>query len=127
MNIHDYQAKQLFDEFGVASPRGKVAETPEQARQAAEEIGSNLVIKAQIHAGGRGKGTFKSGFRGGVHLCSSPADVEDKARQMLGQVLVTHQTGPEGKQVNKVMVAESVEIAMSFTSPSSWTGPRNGR
>jgi len=111
MNIHEYQAKQLFDEYGVASPRGKVAETPEQARQAAEEIGSNLVIKAQIHAGGRGKGTFKSGFQGGVHLCSSPADVEAKATQMLGQTLITHQTGPEGKLVSKVMVAESVEIA----------------
>jgi succinyl-CoA synthetase beta subunit len=111
MNIHEYQAKQLFDDFGVASPRGKVAETPEQARQAAEEIGNNLVIKAQIHAGGRGKGTFKSGFQGGVHLCSSPADVEAKAHQMLGQVLVTHQTGPEGKLVSKVMVAESVSIA----------------
>ncbi|RFC47969.1 MAG: succinyl-CoA synthetase beta subunit [Verrucomicrobia bacterium] len=111
MNIHEYQAKQLFDEFQVASPKGKVAETAEQARQAALEIGQNLVIKAQIHAGGRGKGTFKSGFQGGVHLCSSPEDVEAKARQMLGQVLVTHQTGPEGKLVSKVMVAESVEIA----------------
>jgi succinyl-CoA synthetase beta subunit len=111
MNIHEYQAKQLFDEFGVASPKGKVAETPEQARQAAEEIGDNLVIKAQIHAGGRGKGTFKSGFQGGVHLCASPSDVEAKARQMIGQVLVTHQTGSEGKLVNKVMVAESVDIA----------------
>jgi len=111
MNIHEYQAKQLFDEFNVASPKGKVAETPEQARLAASEIGQNLVIKAQIHAGGRGKGTFKSGFQGGVHLCSSPEDVEAKARQMLGQVLVTHQTGPEGKLVSKVMVAESVDIA----------------
>lgn len=111
MNIHEYQAKQLFDEYQVASPKGKVAETAEQARQAAVEIGKNLVIKAQIHAGGRGKGTFKSGFQGGVHLCSSPEDVEAKARQMLGQVLVTHQTGPEGKLVSKVMVAESVEIA----------------
>jgi succinyl-CoA synthetase beta subunit len=111
MNIHEYQAKQLFDEFQVASPKGKVAETAEQARQAAVEIGQNLVIKAQIHAGGRGKGTFKSGFQGGVHLCTSPEDVEAKARQMLGQVLVTHQTGPEGKLVSKVMVAESVEIA----------------
>jgi succinyl-CoA synthetase beta subunit len=111
MNIHEYQAKQLFDQFGVASPRGKVAETPEEARRAAEEIGSNLVIKAQIHAGGRGKGTFKNGFQGGVHLCASPEDVADKAAKMLGQVLVTHQTGPDGKEVRKVMVAESVDIA----------------
>ncbi len=111
MNIHEYQAKQLFDEFNVASPKGTVAETPEQARLAALEIGQNLVIKAQIHAGGRGKGTFKSGFQGGVHLCSSPEDVAAKAQQMLGQVLVTHQTGPEGKLVSKVMVAESVDIA----------------
>ncbi len=111
MNIHEYQAKLLFDQFGVASPRGQVAETAEDARRVAGEIGSNLVIKAQIHAGGRGKGTFKNGFQGGVHLCSSAADVEDKARQMLGQVLVTHQTGPEGKEVRKVMIAEAVDIA----------------
>lgn len=112
MNIHEYQAKQLFDQFNVASPRGKMAETADQARQIAVELGgSSVVVKAQVHAGGRGKGTFKNGFRGGVHLCPSPAEVEDVAGKMLGQVLVTHQTGETGKLVSKVLVAESVDIA----------------
>ncbi len=112
MNIHEYQAKELFDQFGVANPRGKVAATAEEARQAADELGgAGLVVKAQVHAGGRGKGTFKNGFQGGVHLCADAADAAEKAGQMLGQVLVTHQTGEEGKLVRKVLVAESVDIA----------------
>jgi len=112
MNIHEYQAKQLFDKFGVASPRGAVAETPEEALAAAEKLGGQgLVIKAQVHAGGRGKGTFKNGFKGGVHLCNSASEAGQLASQMLGQVLVTHQTGEEGKLVRKVLVAESVDIA----------------
>tara|TARA_R110002096_G_scaffold114770_1_gene248776 strand:- start:19381 stop:20565 length:1185 start_codon:yes stop_codon:yes gene_type:complete len=112
MNIHEYQAKELFDQFNVASPRGKVAETAEEAQKVAEELGgAGLVVKAQVHAGGRGKGTFKNGFKGGVHLCNSPAEVAEKAGQMLGQVLVTHQTGEEGKLVRKVLVADSVDIA----------------
>ena len=72
---------------------------------------NNLVVKAQIHAGGRGKGTFANGFRGGVHLCKSPAEARDLAAKMLGQTLVTHQTGPAGRVVNKVLIAESAEIA----------------
>lgn len=112
MNIHEYQAKQLFDQFQVASPRGQVAETAAAARQAAMELGSNnLVVKAQVHAGGRGKGTFKNGFRGGVHLCHTPEEVHEIAARMLGQILVTHQTGEAGRLVRKVMVAEAVQIA----------------
>ncbi|MBV9999142.1 MAG: ADP-forming succinate--CoA ligase subunit beta [Verrucomicrobia bacterium] len=112
MNIHEYQAKQLFERFGIATPKGGPAEAPEQAEAVAVSLHtSNLVIKAQIHAGGRGKGTFLNGFRGGVHLCSSPAEVRAVAEKMLGQTLVTHQTGPAGKIVRKVLVAESVEIA----------------
>ncbi|MEO0448453.1 MAG: ADP-forming succinate--CoA ligase subunit beta [Verrucomicrobiota bacterium] len=112
MNIHEFQAKQLFDQFQVASPKGKVAETAAEARAIAEEFGgTNLVVKAQIHAGGRGKGTFTNGFQGGVHLCQSSAEAEDLASKMIGQTLVTHQTGEEGKLVRKVMIAESVEIA----------------
>jgi succinyl-CoA synthetase beta subunit len=111
MNIHEYQAKELMEKFGVATPKGKVAESPEQAEAIANEIGgSNLVIKAQIHAGGRGKGTFKSGFKGGVHLTDSPSKIKEFASKMLGQVLVTHQTGPEGRLVNKVLIAESTSI-----------------
>ncbi len=112
MNIHEYQAKQLFEKFGVASPRGIVAATAEEAGRAAREIGGpGLVVKAQIHAGGRGKGTFKNGFKGGVHVVDTPEQAQETAGKMLGQTLVTHQTGPDGKLVSKVLVAKSVDIA----------------
>jgi succinyl-CoA synthetase beta subunit len=115
MNIHEYQAKELFDKFGVPSPKGQVAGTAAEAIAAAEAIGgSNLVVKAQVHAGGRGKGTFKNGFKGGVHLCGSAAEIGEIAAQMLGEILVTHQTGEEGRLVRKVMVAESVDIAKEY-------------
>jgi len=111
MNIHEYQAKELLQKFGAATPPGKVASTPEEAEQIARELATNdLVVKAQVHAGGRGKGTFANGFKGGVHLVTSPAEARNVAGQMLGQVLVTHQTGAAGRLVNKVLVAESVEI-----------------
>ncbi len=111
MNIHEYQAKELLQKFGAATPRGKVAETPEEAEAIARELGTNdLVVKAQVHAGGRGKGTFANGFKGGVHLVNSPAEVRDVAGKMLGQTLVTHQTGAAGRVVNKVLIAESVDI-----------------
>ena len=112
MNIHEYQAKELLQKFGVATPRGKVASTPNEAEQIARELGDvGLVVKAQIHAGGRGKGTFTNGFKGGVHLCRSPAEARELASKILGQTLVTHQTGPSGRVVSKVLVAESAEIA----------------
>ena len=112
MNIHEYQAKQLFQRFGIATPKGAAAETPDEAEKIAAELKtSNLVVKAQIHAGGRGKGTFTNGFKGGVHLCKTPREVRDLAEKMLGQTLVTHQTGPAGKVVRKILVAESVDIA----------------
>ena len=112
MNIHEYQARELFGKYNVATQPGSVASTPEEAEQIATKLGTKeLIVKAQIHAGGRGKGTFKSGFKGGVHVCSSPAEARDLAGKMLGQVLVTHQTGAEGKLVNKIFVGEAVEIA----------------
>ncbi len=111
MNSHEYQAKELLQKFVVATPRGKVASTPDQAERIACELGDDLVVKAQIHAGGRGKGTFTNGFKGGVHLCKSPAEARELAAKMLGQTLVTHQTGAAGRVVNKVLVAESAEIA----------------
>src|SRR6266581_2398830 len=112
MNIHEYQAKELLQKFGVATTRGKVASSPEEAEQIAREIApAEIVVKAQIHAGGRGKGTFANGFKGGVHLCKRPEEAREIARKMLGQTLVTHQTGPAGRVVNKVLVAESAEIA----------------
>src|SRR5436305_13961019 len=112
MNIHEYQAKELLQKFGVATPQGKAASTPDEAEQAARELGTNnLVVKAQIHAGGRGKGKFANGFKGGVHLCKSPAEARDLAAKMLGETLITHQTGPAGRVVNKVLIAESADIA----------------
>src|ERR1700730_5007266 len=111
MNIHEYQAKELLQKFGVATPPGKAAGSPAEAERAAKDLGGGeLVVKAQIHAGGRGKGTFTNGFKSGVHLCKSPEEVRDLAAKMLGQTLVTHQTGPSGKVVNTVLVAKSVNI-----------------
>ena len=112
MNIHEYQARQLLQKFEVATTRGRVASTLDEAEQIARELGDvDVVVKAQIHAGGRGKGKFKNGFEGGVHIRKTPAEVREVAEKMLGQVLVTHQTGPAGRMVNKVLVAESAEIA----------------
>ena len=111
MNIHEYQAKELLQRFGVATPAGTAVRTPDEAEQAARELGTDaLVVKAQVHAGGRGKGTFANGFKGGVHLCKSPAEARELASKMLGQTLVTHQTGAAGRVVNTVLIAKSVEI-----------------
>jgi succinyl-CoA synthetase beta subunit len=108
MNIHEYQAKELMQKYGVATPPGAVAATPEEAEKIAQSLKtSDLVIKAQIHAGGRGKGTFTNGFKGGVHLVKTPAEIRDLAGKMLGQTLVTAQTGEAGKLVSKVMVGQS--------------------
>src|SRR5881398_2135339 len=112
MNIHEYQARELLLKFGVATTRGKVASTLDEAEQIARELGDvEIVVKAQVHAGGRGKGTFKNGFKGGVHVRKAPEEVRDIAAKMLGQILVTHQTGPAGRVVNQVLVAESADIA----------------
>jgi len=104
MKIHEYQAKEILRGYGVPVPRGGVAETPEEARKIAEGLGEKpLVVKAQIHAGGRGKG-------GGVKLAGAPREAERAAREILGMTLVTHQTGPSGRIVRKVLVEEGVEI-----------------
>jgi succinyl-CoA synthetase beta subunit len=103
MNIHEYQAKEILKRYGVPVPVGKVASTPGEVRAAAVELDGGCVIKAQIHAGGRGKG-------GGVKLATSPDDAEQKASQMLGKNLVTHQTGPQGRQVRRVLVEQRVNI-----------------
>lgn len=111
MNIHEYQAKQLFERFGVATPKGIAASTAQEAAQTARNMGlSQYVVKAQVHAGGRGKGTFKNGFKGGVHVVKSVQEVEKVAGKMLNQVLVTKQTGETGKLVSKIMVAEAVDL-----------------
>jgi succinyl-CoA synthetase beta subunit len=112
MNIHEYQARELLQKFDVATTRGKVASTLDEAEQIARELGDvEIVVKAQVHAGGRGKGEFKNGFKGGVHVRKAPEEVREVAAKMLGQILVTHQTGSTGRLVNKVLVAESAEIA----------------
>ena len=112
MNIHEYQAKELLDKFGVANTPGGVASTPEEAERVARSLATNnLVVKAQIHAGGRGKGSFTNGFQGGVHLCKTASQARDIAGKMLGETLVTHQTGPDGRVVRKVLISQSVEIA----------------
>jgi succinyl-CoA synthetase beta subunit len=103
MKIHEYQAKQILARHGVRIPRGELAETPAAARAIAERLGCRVVLKAQIHAGGRGKG-------GGIKLADSPAEAERLARAMIGMTLVTPQTGPEGKTVQRVLVEEALDI-----------------
>lgn len=115
MNIHEYQAKELFLKFGVPTPAGAVASTKEEAAKAATDLGGKgLVVKAQVHAGGRGKGTFKNGFKGGVQLADTVEQAADYAEKMIGQVLVTHQTGPEGKLVSKVLIAKGIDIKKEY-------------
>src|SRR5256885_527522 len=118
MNIHEYQAKQLLAQFGVPVPSGSVATTPEEAKAAAEKLLTDghkrVVMKSQIHAGGRGKGTFKSGLQGGVKVCSSAGEVYERAKAMLGQTLVTNQTGPEGRVVGKLLIEAASTIKKEF-------------
>jgi succinyl-CoA synthetase beta subunit len=115
MNIHEYQSRELFVKFGVPTPPGAVAASAAEAKSVAEQLGGKgLVVKAQVHAGGRGKGTFQNGFKGGVHLADSAEKAAELAEKMIGQVLVTHQTGPEGKPVSKVLVAQSVDIRKEY-------------
>jgi len=114
VNIHEYQARQLLAQYGVALPAAEVFSGAEAARQFAEQLfarGETLVVvKAQIHAGGRGKGTFKNGFNGGVKLCKTAAEVFNDATAMLGNVLITKQTGPEGRLVSKILVCAAPKI-----------------
>jgi succinyl-CoA synthetase beta subunit len=114
MNIHEYQAKSLLGKFGVAVPKGGVAYTPDEALAVARDLsGPVTVVKAQIHAGGRGAGHFadKPDGKGGVRICKSDDEVSDAARAMLGKVLVTKQTGAQGKEVKRLYVEEGCDIA----------------
>jgi succinyl-CoA synthetase beta subunit len=103
MKIHEYQAKEILTRYGVRIPRGEIARSRDEAREAADRLGGTVVVKAQIHAGGRGKG-------GGVKVAKSPEQAEQLAEQMLGMKLVTHQTGPEGRRVQKVYIEEALDI-----------------
>ena len=104
MNLHEYQAKELFERYGIPVPKGKLADQPNAVRQAAKELGGRVVVKAQVHAGGRGKA-------GGVKLVDDPDAASDAANAMLGERLVTHQTGPGGLPIGSVWVEEPSEIA----------------
>jgi succinyl-CoA synthetase beta subunit len=118
MNLHEFQARQCLARFGVPVPAGDVCDSPAAARKIAADLlaqgESALVIKAQIHAGGRGKGAFKNGFKGGVKLCRSPEEAFRMASAMLGQFLVTKQTGPDGLPVGKLLVAAAPAIKKEF-------------
>ena len=138
MKLHEYQAKELFAKYGVAVPRGRVASTPAEARAIAEQLGGKVVVKAQIHAGGRGKGRLvgasetaamfarltsdspnnagqvKGERVGGVRLANSAAEAEQEASSILGKHLVSLQTGPEGKLVKNVLVEEQSAVAKEF-------------
>src|SRR6187455_2895165 len=108
MKIHEYQGKAILKEYGVPVPRGIVARTPDEAFAAAKELGTDVVVvKAQIHAGGRGKG-------GGVKLARSAEEARDIAGKMLGMNLVTHQTGPEGREVRVLLIEEGLPIDKEF-------------
>ncbi|MBU0725763.1 MAG: ADP-forming succinate--CoA ligase subunit beta [Alphaproteobacteria bacterium] len=113
MNIHEYQAKQLMAKYGVAVPKGGVAYTPDEAVKVAKDLGGPVyVVKSQIHAGGRGAGRFKDdpNGKGGVRVVKSVEDVAESAKAMLGKVLITKQTGDEGKEVTRVYVEEGCDI-----------------
>ena len=107
MKIHEYQAKQILSRFGVSVPKGEVAYTPEEAREIATRLGGTVVVKAQIHAGGRGKA-------GGVKVVRSAAEAEAVAGEILGKKLVTAQTGPEGRIVRRLLIEEGLDIAREF-------------
>src|SRR3954463_8779979 len=118
MNIHEYQAKDLLAKRGVPAPAGYAAMNPEEAVEAAKKLpGPLFVVKAQIHAGGRGKGKFKElgpDAKGGVRLAHSIDEVREHAAEMLGKTLVTIQTGPHGKQVQRLYITDGVDIAKEF-------------
>ncbi|MDI7741647.1 ADP-forming succinate--CoA ligase subunit beta [Lysinibacillus fusiformis] len=108
MNIHEYQGKEILRKYGVTVPNGKVAFSPEEAVKVAKELGSNvIVVKAQIHAGGRGKA-------GGVKIAKNLEEVRTYAKELLGKILVTHQTGPEGKEVKRLYIEEGSDISKEY-------------
>src|SRR5580698_1890601 len=107
MKIHEYQAKGLLARYGVPVPRGEVANTPEEAEAVAKELGGSVVVKAQIHAGGRGKG-------GGVKVAKDATEAREIAGKILGMTLITHQTGPEGRVVQRLLIEETLPIEHEY-------------
>jgi len=116
MHIHEYQAKFLFKEYNIPVAKGFYARTGEEIENALVHFkgGEEIVVKSQIHAGGRGKGTFKDGYKGGVKVVKSKDEARESAKRMLGNVLVTHQTGPNGRKVNTIYFTESNEIQKEY-------------
>ncbi len=115
MNIHEYQAKAIFEKFGVPVPQGAVATTPEGLSRALAQLPEGpTMVKSQIHAGGRGKGTFTNGFKGGVKFCKTKAEAQAMAANMLGNTLVTIQTGPAGRKVQTIYFTVASEIKKEY-------------
>jgi succinyl-CoA synthetase beta subunit len=115
MNIHEFQAKELFSEFGIPIAKGVAVKSGDEFDNALDQLPDGaVVVKAQIHAGGRGKGTFTNGFKGGVHVCKDKATARETASKMLGNTLVTHQTGPQGKVVKTVYFNEPCDIQKEY-------------
>lgn len=115
MNVHEYQAAQLFREAGVKTQNGAMGSSSDELDEALASIADGkIVVKSQIHAGGRGKGTFKDGFQGGVHLVDSKEEAKEIACKMLGNVLVTKQTGEEGREVGAIYFTEAAEIEKEY-------------
>jgi len=119
LNLHEYQSRDLMAKYGVRVQKGQMADTVDKAFEVAQKIKSEnpeaeLIVKAQIHAGGRGKGTFTNGFKGGVQICETPEQVREAASKMLGGTLVTHQTGPAGQLCSKLLINEGVSIEKEF-------------
>jgi len=103
MNIHEYQAKEILNSYGIPIPRGRVALTSDQVERAAKMMGGRCVVKAQIYAGGRGKA-------GGIRLIQHPEEAQEYAKELFGRTLVTRQSGPQGLKVRRILVEEAVEI-----------------
>jgi len=115
MNIHEYQAKALFEKFGVPGPKGAAATTPEDFINALTALPEGpIMVKSQIHAGGRGKGTFTDGFKGGVKFCKTKNDAKEIAGKMLGNTLVTVQTGPAGRKVQTIYFTAASDIKKEY-------------
>lgn len=128
LNIHEYQSQKLLKQFGINCPNGSVAESPAEVEKIADVLKTpDVVIKAQVLAGGRGKGFFDNGFKGGVHVCSSRNELVQYAEKMIGHRLFTKQTGPQGKPVNKVFVCERYylrrEMYFAITMDRKMGGP----
>src|SRR3954463_6964468 len=115
MNIHEYQAKALFEKFGVPVPKGAAATTPEDFVTALAQLPEAATrVKSQIHAGGRGKGTFTDGYKGGVKFCKTKAEAKEIAGKMIGNTLVTIQTGPAGRKVQTIYFTAASDIKKEY-------------